>query len=345
MVDDSSIPDDYMKLDPENLRQDILQMPSHAEQGYKLAESVDLNQLKDTFSNIIVAGMGGSSIAGLLLQSYLADEKIRLHVIQDYVLPKWTDKTTLVIACSYSGNTEETLGIFKEARRNNCGIINVTVGGKLEEYAKIPRLPIVTLPAGFQPRAAVALQFFAILRLLERLRLIESKAKEVLRLKDDLKVQLPTLEKNAAALSEKFVGRIPLIYTSNRFKSIGYRWKCEFNENSKRLAFNNVFSEMNHNEIEGFDNKLGEFHAVYLRFEEDNRRVQQRMNLMKEIMLKKGVPVTDIGIRGASLLSKMFSAILLGDLTSYFLALRLKTNPSQVHLIEDFKRNLGPYVG
>jgi glucose/mannose-6-phosphate isomerase len=346
MGDDSaSLPEDYIKYDPENLRRDILQMPAQAEQGYKSVEAIDLNSLKENYSDVIVAGMGGSSIAGLLLQSYLADDKLKITVVQDYSLPKWAGKNTLVLVCSYSGNTEETLTVFKEARRSNCGIVAFTVGGKLEEYVKIPRLPIASLPSGFQPRAAVAAQFFSMLRILERLRLIESKAKDVLRLKDDLKGQIPALEKNAVSLSERFVAKTPIIYTSSKFESIGYRWKCQFNENAKRFAFNNIFSEQNHNEIEAFENVLGAYHAIFLRFEEDHRRVQQRMNLVKEIMLKKGIGVTDIGIRGPSLLSKMFSAIILGDLTAYYLALRLKTNPSQVNLIEDFKRSLGPYVG
>ncbi|MFH0870211.1 MAG: bifunctional phosphoglucose/phosphomannose isomerase [archaeon] len=345
MADDANLSDDISKFDPENLRQDILQLPLQAEQGYKLVEALDLNAVKGTYSSVIISGMGGSAIAGLVLQSYLADDSIKLFVNQDYILPKWADKSTLVIVSSYSGNTEEAISVFKEARRKECGLIVVSIGGKLEEYAKIPRLPVVILPSGYPPRTAMGIMFFAMLRLLERLRLVESKAREVLRIREELKGQLPMLERNAIALSEKFVNRIPLIYTSTRFKPIGYRWKCDFNENSKRLAFNNVFSEMNHNEGEAFENIIGNFHAIILRFEEDNRRIQQRMNLTKDIILKKGVPVTDIGVRGPSMLSKIFSAIMLGDLTSYYLAIRLKTNPNRYNFIEDFKKSLGPYVG
>jgi glucose/mannose-6-phosphate isomerase len=339
------LPPDFARLDPENLKQDILQMPLHAEQGYKAVESLDLSSFKEPFSKVIIAGMGGSGIAGLILKGYLADEKIHLTVVQDYTLPKWADKNTLVIVSSYSGNTEEPLNVFKEARRAGCGIIAMTIGGKLEEYARVPRLPIATIPSGYQPRAAIALQFFGLLRILERMRLVESRSREVLKLREDLKVQLPNLEKNAMILSEKLVKRIPLIYTSTRFKAVGYRWKCQFNENAKMPAFNNAFSELNHNEMDGFENLAGNYHTIILRFEEDNRRIHQRMNLTKDILLKKGVPVTDIGIRGPSLLSKIFSAIILGDLTAYYAAIRLKTNPSRVDVIEEFKKNLGPYVG
>jgi len=339
-----NLPENLEKLDPENMRQTILDTPLLAEQGYKLVEALDLNKVKGKYSSVIITGMGGSSIAGLLLQNYLSDEKLHISIIQDYNLPIWADKHTLVMVCSYSGNTEETLSVFKDARRKECRIIAITSDGKLDEYAGVSRIPLVKLPLGFQPRAAMTIQFFAMLRLLERLRLVRSRAKEVFRLKKDLKPQLQTLEKNAILLSEKLVHKTPIIYTSKRFKAVGYRWKCQFNENSKVLAFNNVFSEMNHNELEGYENIRGEYHAILLRFDDDHRRIQKRMSLTKEIMLRKGISDTDIGIRGPSLLSKLFSAVILGDLTSYYLAMRLRTNPAEVRLIEDFKKKLGPYV-
>jgi glucose/mannose-6-phosphate isomerase len=346
MTEDYNLPQDISKVDPENYKHDILEVPAQAEQGYKLAEAVDLSSLqREQYTNVIVTGMGGSAIAALLMKNFLYDDKLKLHVNQDYFLPKWADSKTLVIACSYSGNTEETLSAFKDARRNNCAILCVTVGGKLEEYAKVSRIPTVILPANYQPRAAVAIQFFAMLRLLERLRLIQSRGIDISKFREELKTQLPMLEKSAIALSEKIAGKIPIIYSSNRFSAVSYRWKCQFNENSKEPAFCHVFSELNHNELAGFSNVNGNFHLIFLRFEDDHRRVQQRMNLTKEVLLRKGISSTDIGIRGSNVLTKMFSTILLGDLTSYYLALRLKTNPSKVEIIEDFKRNLGPFVG
>jgi glucose/mannose-6-phosphate isomerase len=339
-----SLPGDFYKPDVDNMRQVILGIPEQSEQGYKLVEALDLGKLHGKYNSVIIAGMGGSSIAALLLQGFLAGQPIRIAVVQDYSLPLWTDKQTLVIACSYSGNTEETLSAYKEARRKGCDVIAVTTGGKLEEYARVSKLIIVTLPSGYQPRAAMALQFFAVLRILEKLRLVESKAKDVLRLKEDLKAQLQGLERNAILLSEKLFHKTPLVYTSKRFEAVGYRWKCQFNENSKIMAFNNVFSEMSHNEIEGFENLTGSYYSIILKFDEDHRRVQKRMTLTKDIMLRKGVSATEIGIRGASLLSKMFSAIILGDLTSYYLALRLRTDPTDVSLIQDLKEKLGPWV-
>ncbi|MBN2458977.1 bifunctional phosphoglucose/phosphomannose isomerase [Candidatus Woesearchaeota archaeon] len=345
MADEAiGLPPELTKFDPENMRGAILEVPSHVEQGYRMPDSLDLRKMDGKFSAVLIAGMGGSSIAGLLLKSYLEDECIRLDVIQDYVLPKWADNKTLLIACSYSGNTEETLSVFKEARRAECSIVAVTTGGKLEEYTRISKIPTMLLQAGYQPRAAMTVQFFAMLRVLERLKLIPSKAAEVLKLKEDLKNQLQSLEKNAMILSDKLLSKTPIIYTSRRFGTVGYRWKCQFNENSKVMSYNNVFPELNHNEVEGYANTRGNYHAIILRFSEDHRRVQRRMSLTKEIMLRKGISATEIGITGPSLLSKLFSAILLGDLTSYYLALRIGMNPSKVELIEGFKKDLGPYV-
>jgi glucose/mannose-6-phosphate isomerase len=345
-LDDYSLPSDASKLDPENLKHDILETPSQSEQGYKLAETVDISSiLKEQPNQVVITGMGGSSIASMLLKNFLQDERLKITVNQDYTLPKWVDSKTLVIASSYSGNTEEPISAFKEARRAGCSIIVVSVGGKLEEYARVSRIPMITLPSGYQPRSALSIQFFAILRLLERLRLIPFKAVDLPKFREDLKLQLPTLEKNAISLSEKLAGKTPIIYTSTRFSAVGYRWKTQLNEDAKTPAYCNVFPELNHNEIDGFDKLNANFHAIFLRFEDDHRRIQQRMNFTKEILLKKGVPATDIGIRGSSILTKMFSTIILGDLTSYFLALRYKTNPSRVDVIEELKKNLGPYVG
>ncbi|MBN2052051.1 bifunctional phosphoglucose/phosphomannose isomerase [Candidatus Woesearchaeota archaeon] len=342
--DELNVADAIAKYDPENMRQAILSTPDQSEQGYKLVEALDLSRAGGKYHSVIIAGMGGSAIAGLLLQNFLSDEPLRIVVVQDYSIPKWVDKHTLVIACSYSGNTEETLSAYKEARRKGCDVIVVTTGGKIEEYARVSKLIIVNIPTGYQPRAAMTIQFFAMLRILEKLRLVESKAKDVLKLKDDLKAQLTTLEKNAIILSEKLAHKTPLVYSSKRFEAIAYRWKCQFNENSKTMAFYHFFSEMNHNEIQAFINPRGNYHAIILRFDEDHRRVHKRMTLTKEIMLKGGVSATEIGIRGTSLLSKMFSAIILGDLASFYLAMRLRTDPSVVDLIEDFKNKLGPYV-
>ncbi|MBN1792426.1 bifunctional phosphoglucose/phosphomannose isomerase [Candidatus Woesearchaeota archaeon] len=345
MAEDYSLPQEVEKYDPDNMRQDILQMPSQVSQGYQLGDKVDLAGLEDThFSDVIIIGMGGSSIAGLILKDYLQTDPLKLVINQDYSLPVWAGQGTLVIACSYSGNTEETLSAFKEARRRGCGLVIVTVGGKLEEQAKVTRLPIVKIPSGHQPRSSMPVQFFVILRILERLRLVSDKGAEVGRVAADLKAQAPGIEKNAISLSEKVAGRTPLVYTSSKFSSVGYRWKCQFNENAKTPGFCHTFSELNHNEMDGFENLNASFHAVFLRFEDDFRRVQQRMDLTRDILLKRGVAVTDIGIRGPTRLSKMFAAVLLGDLTTYFLALRLRTNPSKVDLIEEFKRKLGPFV-
>jgi glucose/mannose-6-phosphate isomerase len=345
-MDDYSMPQDLSKIDSENFRHDILEIPLQAEQGYKLAESIDTSRIsKEAIDKVIITGMGGSSIAGLLLKGYLCDDKVNLTISQDYSLPKWADEKTLIIACSYSGNTEETLSAFKDARRKNCLIACVTAGGKLEEYARVSRIPTILLPSNYQPRAAMAVQFFAMLRLLEKLRLAGHHLHDTAKLREELKLQLPTLEKSAIALSEKLAGRIPIIYSSTRFGAVGYRWKCQFNENSKIAAFNNYLSELNHNELAGFESLNGNYHAIFLRFEDDHRRMQQRITLTKDILLKKGIPSTDIGIRGTTALGKLFSAILLGDLTSYYLALRLKVNPSKVTVIEDFKRVLGPFVG
>ena len=137
--------------------------------------------------------------------------------------------------------------------------------------------------------------------------------------------------------------RTPLVYADQTFYPVAYRWKTQFNENAKTTAFSHAFSEMNHNELVAFSNRTGMYHAFFLSTDKEHRRIAKRISLAKDILQKKGVSVTEINIKGP-LLKQMFTTILLGDITSYFLALRYETDPTPVPLIEQFKKDLGPFL-
>ncbi len=332
-------PEEFYKYDKEDMKSVIQGFPNQIRQAYKLGD--DLN-LEGNIDQIIIAGMGGSAIAGDLLKAYLSDVKIPITVCRDYELPSTADKESLVIISSYSGNTEETISAYKDALRKFCKIICITSGGRIQEIATSNRTPIVKIPKGIQPRAALAYSFFPMLKLMETFRIVESKKAEVERVVKTLDKQV--FMNTGLAIAEKLVDKTILVYASEKFRPVAYRWKTQLNENSKTMAFANTFSEMNHNEISGFANMNAKYHCIILRNDEDNHRIKKRMDITKKHLKNKSVDVTDINITGDTYLTKIFSAIYVGDWTSYFLALKYMIDPTPVKDIENFKKELGSFI-
>lgn len=332
-------PDDYYVYDSEDMKSMIQGFASQVNLAYR--KEVDVN-VEGDIKRVIITGMGGSAIAGEILKSYLQDEKTPISVNRGYNLPKDADKETLVVVSSYSGNTEETLSAYKDAIRKSCKIVSITSGGKLLHFSTTNRTAVIKIPLGMQPRAALAYSFFPMLKLMEKLRITTSRKMEVETLVKNLDKKI--FMQTGLALSEKLVGQIPLIYSSEIMSAVGSRWKTQINENAKTMAFNNVFSELNHNELQAIENLNAKFHCIMLRTDKDAHRITKRMDITKEHLKAKGIDVTDIAIKGNTLLTKLFSAIYIGDWMSYFLALRYKTDPTPVPIIEAFKKELGTYI-
>jgi len=311
----------------------IKSFPNQIEEGYSLGEGVKLGP----FKNIIVTGMGGSGLPSYLLKAYLSSNLL-IFANRDYELPLIVDKDWLVVAISYSGNTEETLAAFEDARKRKCPILGITSGGKLHGLCRKYNYPYVLIPGKFPPRAAVGYLLFPLLRVLAENKVISNPAKDVKAAASFLKKS--KIENDAIKLASRLKGKIPLIYASEKFGVIAYRWKTQFNENAKIHAFSHTFSEMNHNEIEGFESKLGEFMPVFLEDDKDNKRILKRMRIIKKLLEEKGYESVEIKFKGNSLLEKMCWGMHLGDLTSYYLAKEYGVDPAKVDLIENLKKEL-----
>jgi glucose/mannose-6-phosphate isomerase len=302
--------------------------------GYDLAGSL---AVEGPIDKIMISGMGGSALAGEILHSYM-DSKIPIFLNKEYDLPEFVDSKTLIFASSYSGNTEETIQAYRHAIRKGCKIVVITSGGKLDILAKKNGHKAIMIPRGFQPRMTYAYMFFAILRVLANSKIIDDPRPEVESLANTLKSSV--FKEKAEELADVLVGKIPIIYTSQRMHAVGYKWKINFNENTKIHAFSNVFPELNHNEILGYTDVLGDFHTIILRNDQDHQRIQLRMDVTKGIIKEKGVQVTEIGLTGSNHLSKIFSGIYIGDWVSYFLAIKNKRDPTPVAIIEDLKKKI-----
>jgi glucose/mannose-6-phosphate isomerase len=286
--------------------------------------------------------MGGSAIGGMLLANYLETEiKLPIQVIRNYDLPSYINSSTLTVVCSYSGNTEETLSAYQEARKRNCFIVAITSGGKLLKMADADKQQIIVIPKGLQPRAAVPYFFFPLLQAFENARLISPQLKFVKETANHLRKE--GFETIAKDLAEKIVDKTPIIYASSQFSSITYRWRTQFNENVKTLAINHEFPEMNHNELVGLEHPIGNYHIILLKSSLDHRRVQKKMLICEKIFRKTTATITVIHLKDTHLLAALFTALHIGDLTSYYLALRYRRDPSPVALIEELKREMGPF--
>ena len=322
------------KTDKSNMINILESIPEQIAEAIKLAKDV---KVTDPVKRIMVAGMGGSAVSGDILKAYLRD-KIDVTVNKDYSLPELAGKETLLFIVSYSGNTEETISAFRTAQRKNMNMVVITTGGKLEELSKISKTPCIIIPKGFQPRAALAYLFFPMLAVLYNSHFIDNPVEDI---KNTIKaLKNPKFKERAQDLAEKLVEKIPLIYSSEKMGVVAYRWKTQFNENAKIHAFCHVFPELDHNELVGYDNIKAGYHVIIIKDDDDYVKIKKRMDITKRLISEAGINVTEMVIKGDCFLTKLFSAIYLGDLTSYYLALKYGTDPTPVDIIEKLKKEL-----
>jgi len=358
---------DFSELDKANMIELLVEFPQKMKDALRLGEefsipnnfspasasnSVPVPASAQNFQNIVVLGMGGSAIGGDLLSDYLADElSIPIVVIRGYDIPKFVDENSLVFAVSYSGNTEEILSTLKRCLEAKARIIALTSGGKLAVLARENNFPVIKVPAGIQPRAAISYLFFPILKALERLGLTikrNEEIKETLNILQELSKEYgaksPLKNNFAKKVALRLYQHLPLVYSSEGLlEAVAMRWKTQINENSKWPCFWNVFPELDHNEIVGYEieNKINrQVKIIYLQDKEGLLRVEQRREITRKIIEDKVAEFIICPTRGKGKMARMFSLIFLGDLASYYLAILNQVDPSPVACIEDLKKEL-----
>lgn len=302
---------------------------------------------------IIICGMGGSALAGDLLK-IVTDFPIIIQ--RNYGLPAPSagpltskEKNAIVICVSYSGNTEETISSYQEALKNELFVLSLSSGGKLAELSLKNKTPQVKIPAGLPPRSALGYIFNALVRILEKQNIIIDGLKNLAKT-----IKAEKLEGAGKFLAKKLIGKIPIIYSSEKYRALAYNLKTKFNENTKIPAFINTFPELNHNELVGFQ-PLSEatihrhlqmlavcrnLAVLILRDKEENEVILKRMALTAELIKKNGFEVETIEMEGDNDLEKIFNTSLLGDWISYYLALEYDVNPLETEIIEEFKKKL-----
>ena len=323
------------KIDRQDVRKIILDFPKQFKVGFEASKNIKLTW---KFENVVVSGMGGSIWPTDILTTWV-DFKIPVYINRTYNLPTQTNQKTLLIFSSYSGNTEEPIYSYKEAIRKGLNTISITSGGKLEKLCKKNNTPLILVPSGLQPRMATGYLFSALASVLFKAKLISKKSiQELLGLEKKLKPK--NWESKGKKIAKKLFKKVPIIYTPDKFKSVGYVWKIKFNENSKVPAFCGYFSELNHNEMNGWENPLDKFFVLILRDWKDHPQMLKRMKLTYELIRLKKIKAEMINIPEGNLLSRIFNTILLGDWISYYLALEYKVDPIKIKMVEELKKRL-----
>ena len=291
--------------------------------------------------SFVVLGMGGSNLTASLIQT--VDPFLDLICHRDYGLPALKDATlrnNLIIASSYSGNTEEILDGFNAALVKGLDVAVIAKGGKLLDLAKQNSAPFVELPStDVQPRISAGFQLMALLKLMGK----EEELKKARLLSRTINAN--ELEKEGERLAGLLSGKIPVVYSSLKNLPLARNWKIKFNETAKIPAFFNVFPELNHNEMTGFDaasaaKALSEyFYFIFLEDDsEANPRVLRRMSVLRELYTQRGLPVEQIKIADNNTWEKIFNTVLIADFAAYFLAKHYDVDPEQVPMVEEFKR-------
>ena len=345
-------------LDPGNMYNAIFDLPEQMAKAYKMAGgwNVPVDLFPDV-RNVVVVGMGGSAIGGDIARSFLASEMlIPFEICRNYVLPEYVDDETLVIAASYSGNTEETLAAVDDALERSAMIVALTTGGLLEEVAQLNEIPKLKLPAGLQPRAAIGFSFVPLLVFLEKIGLTKNVGERIqaaiahLRTTRERMVEDGSSTANPAKqLAGLLYNKVPLIYAGPTLTDVvAARWKAQICENAKSIAFANLYPEFNHNEIVGLSNLSEEFKeqiiVVNLRSIDDHEKNSARMDVVKQLLEEQDLMVIDLWATGETKLERIFNLIQMGDFVSYYLAIMNEIDPSPVEAIENLKEELAKTV-
>lgn len=291
-------------------------------------------------THFVLGGMGGSHLSADLLKIY--DPRFNIHVHHDYGLPHLSDERfadAMFIASSYSGNTEEVLDFAEKALAKKYNLVVVGLGGHIIAWAKEHGVPYIQLPdTGIQPRSAVGFSIIALAKLMGG----DAAVAELAHL--GTKLSPLKLDVVGEKLAQELRGKVPIIYSSRTNIPIAYNWKIKFNETAKIPAFHNMFSELNHNEMTGFDiipatkALSSNFHFIFLADANDNRKITLRMHVTKKMYEDRGLPVSVIEIAGDTPFEKIFNTLTIADWTAFHLSQFYGTEPDAVPMVEEFKK-------
>jgi glucose/mannose-6-phosphate isomerase len=341
----------YRQFDKLGMLEHLHGFPEQCQKAWQKVLKFELPHLHTKISNVVIAGMGGSAIGGDIVRRLaLTESKLPVWVHRDYGLPAFVDESTLVIASSYSGNTEETLSAFTKALGTRAKKLVITSGGKLKDLAEKEGIPAYVIDYKAPPRAALPHSLIPLVGIFRKLGLLGEEladlqeAVDVLKkLSADLIETRPLASNPAKQLAAKLQGRIAVIYGAEILSEVAKRWKGEFNENSKAWAFFECFPELNHNAVVGYESPIEAKERIFvlmLRSSSLHSRILLRYDVTAKLLAKAGIAYEFAEARGKSPLAQVLSSVHLGDYASFYLSMLNEVDPTSTDAITFVKRSL-----
>ena len=315
---------------------------NHLKDAINIANNTALTPCVNEIRNVLICGLGGSGIGGTIVNDIVSPKaKIPITATKDYSIPNFVNEHTLVIANSYSGNTEETLYALQKCQAKEAEIAVITSGGSLKTIAEEQNYNKLIIPSGQPPRAMFGYAFTELFYLLNHYGIIDASFKsdfqKAIHLLDTEKSDI---QNQAMDLAKKMYKQTPVIYVANGFEGVAVRFRQQINENSKMLCWHHVVPEMNHNELLGWRTNVNDLAVVYFRNKSDYERNQIRMDINKKVISKYTENITEIWSKGNSLIENSLYHIHLGDWASWYLSEMNNVDAIEIDIINFLKGEL-----
>ncbi|MGQ9594807.1 MAG: bifunctional phosphoglucose/phosphomannose isomerase [Anaerolineae bacterium] len=338
-------------LDPGGMLQQIRHLPDQCRAAWGDLEGWDLPQGHRNPRAVAIAGMGGSAIGGDLLRTWAEPvAPAPIVVVRDYRLPAWVDPKALLVASSYSGDTEETLAAFQEAIQRGARVVALTTGGRLAEWAEARGIPLVRMRHRSVPRAALGASLVSLLGITHRAGLVpdprpdlDEALAEMERLREEVDATVPEERNSAKRLARALHGRPVLVCGAEHLREVARRWKGQCNENAKAWAFHEEIPELHHNSILAYEGQptVNRLMAVVLLTSPNyHPRNALRLQATEALLERYGVAHVLVEARGTSRLAQMLTALYFGDYVSFYLAVLYGQDPTAMGTITYLKEVL-----
>lgn len=321
----------------------ISDFTQHLNESLNIGNSHTFHTSGKRFNNILICGLGGSGIGGTIISQLLKSYcSLPITVNKDYSIPAFVNEKTLVIACSYSGNTEETLEMVETAIAALAEVCFITSGGKFAKIAAEKQLNFIQIPQNLPPRAAFGYSFPQLFFALEKYGVInypfQDEIKDAIQLLDNSEADI---KQEAERIAGVLFGKIPVIYSESRFEGVATRFRQQINENSKMLCWHHALPEMNHNELVGWRTKNADLVPVFITSRNDYYRNVERILYSKKVIIDYVQDMVEMKAKGESQLVESLYLIHLGDWVSWYLADKKGIDATEVHVISGLKEILG----
>ena len=315
---------------------------SHLKEAIEVGKKAEFSNTDNSLMNVLVCGLGGSGIGGTIIGQLVSDQcALPITINKDYKIPSFVNQDTLVICCSYSGNTEETLEMYEQAYDKGAEIAIITSGGKFAEIAKENGHNIIQIRGGFPPRAAFGLSFPQLFFALSQYGIISDDF--IVNIEDAISLmdaEESSTQAEAKKIANKLLGTFPIIYTEAPMEGVAVRFRQQVAENSKMLSSHHVIPEMNHNELVGWRTKNEDLSVLFFRSKDEYYRNTARIETSKEVAAQYTSNVNEVFAKGEGRIQQALYLIHFGDWITYDIAVLKQIDSVEVDVITGLKNML-----